>query len=422
MRLPGAKRESVPPGEGTARAGFRGGAGGGLLLRRRSLVAGLSCAAVLGGSRLAFADAATERRLVVILLRGALDGLAAVPPYGERSLRDLRGGLVPPAPGSAGGMFDLGGFYGLHPALGGLAGLYRGGELLIVHAVAGADRSRSHFEAQDTLECGADHRLDGGWLNRVVAALPPATTPAGEALAVGVGLPLLLRGAAPAESWLPEGQGAPPPELFARIAALNKDDPILGRALREGLKARDFDASVLAAPGAPPKGQGGGVPALAAQAGRLLAAQDGPRIAALELGGWDTHAGQAGRLVGPLQQLDRTVTGLRAGLGDAWAHSAVLVVTEFGRTVRMNGTDGTDHGTATVAFIAGGAVAGGRVAGTWPGLGPRALFENRDLAPTSDVRAVASGLLAGLYGFTPDRLRQIFPGWSGQTMTGIVRT
>jgi uncharacterized protein (DUF1501 family) len=403
-------------------------------LRRRHTIAGLVATWLAPFGSAAFAAAATDRRLVVILLRGALDGLAAVPPYGEKRLAELRGPLVPPPPGTPRGMADLGGFFGLHPELPGLAALYRSGSLLIVNAAAGATRSRSHFDAQDSLECGTPQRITSGWLNRVVAALPPASDPGGQAFSVGVGLPLLLRGPSPAESWLPEGAAPPPPDLFARIAALNATDPALGRALTDGMRARGFATSVLGPPpDAKPAGNGGpakpaghgappmGLPALAQEAGRLLAAPDGPRIAALEIGGWDTHAGQVARLAGPLRQLDQVVAGLHAGLGDAWGQTCILVMTEFGRTVRMNGTGGTDHGTAGVAFVAGGAVAGGRVAGTWPGLAAGRLFEDRDLAPTTDLRSVACGVLAGQYGFGRDRLRLVFPGYDGGSMAGVLR-
>jgi uncharacterized protein (DUF1501 family) len=395
----------------------------GFLPTRRLVLGGLA-ALTVGRTRVAFAAAPSSRRVVVILLRGAMDGLAAVPPYGDAALVSLRAPLVPPAPGQPGGMFDLGGFYGLHPALPGLASLYRAGELLIVHATAGATRSRSHFEAQDCLECGADHRLDGGWLNRVAGALPPASNASEEAFSVGVGLPLLLRGTAPAESWLPDTGGAPPPDLFARIAALNEADPALGRALHDGIESRGFAAGVLsgsAMPPHPPAGPPDALATLAGQAGHLLAAPEGPRIAALELGGWDTHAQQKGRMVNPLTQLDRTVMALRGGLGEAWGLTSVLVVTEFGRTVHINGTMGTDHGTASVAFVAGGAVAGGRVAGHWPGLGATALFENRDLAPTTDLRDISAGMLAAQFGLSTDQLRKVFPGWTGQPMAGIIR-
>jgi uncharacterized protein (DUF1501 family) len=395
-----------------------------LRISRRAALLGLTAAWQFGGASLALADAPTNRRFIVIILRGALDGLAAVVPYGDPNLAVWRADLVPPEPGTDGGLLDLGGRFGLHPALAGMHDLFKAGELLPVHAVAGHYRSRSHFEAQDYLESGADQRMDSGWLNRAVAALPPAargTSPGGPALAVGVSVPLLLRGRGAVGAWAPTGFAQPSPDLYARIAELNHPDPVTGPAIAEALRERGFATQTLGAddPKAP---QRNAFPTLAGSAGRMLAAADGPRVAALEVGGWDTHAGQRNRLVGPLTQLDAGLVALKTGLGDAWRQTAVLVVTEFGRTVRVNGTGGTDHGTGTVAFIAGGGVAGGRVGGTWPGLAEAHLFENRDLAPTTDVRALAKGLLAGQFGLSEAALEMVFPGSGGVAgTTGLVR-
>jgi uncharacterized protein (DUF1501 family) len=379
-------------------------------LTRRGALLGLAAAFSLGGSSLALAAAPSDRRFVVIILRGALDGMAAVVPYGDPDLVRWRPDLLPPPPGSDGGLRDLGGFWGLHPALGGLHDLYKANQLLPIHAVAGAWRTRSHFDAQDFLECGADHRMTSGWLNRVVQAIPPGAAAAGSAIAVSVGVPLLLRGPATVGAWAPQNFGTPAPDLYARVAALHAQDSVTGRAITEGLRERGFTAAALS--GTPPidAGRRNAFPNLAAAAGRLLAAPDGPRIAALEIGGWDTHADQKGRLKAPLEQLDQGISALRAGLADAWGSTVVLVMTEFGRTVRMNGTRGTDHGTGTVAFVAGGAVAGGRVGGAWPGLAQDRLLENRDLMPTTDLRAVAKSLLAQHYRLAPTALANIFPG------------
>jgi len=398
-------------------------------ISRRAALLGLTGCVGLGGVKLAVADAPTDKRLVVIILRGALDGMAAVVPYGDPGLAGLRGAIMPPPPGQPDGVLDLGGFYGLHPALSGIHGLYAANQALIVHAVAGSWRVRSHFEAQDYLESGADHRMTSGWLNRVVAALPssPAPRPAGamgEALAVGVSVPLLLRGPARVANWAPHGFSPPAPELYAAIAALNGDDPVIGPAIIQGLRDRGFSSAVLAGDAAPnvlPKDLNA-FPALALAAGEMLRAPDGPRIAALELGGWDTHTAQLRRLEGPLKQLDAGLLALRTGLGPAWDQSAVLVMTEFGRTARVNGTNGTDHGTGTVAFVLGGAVAGGRVRASWPGLGPGQLFEDRDLAPATDLRAVARGLLAQHLGLEAAALERVFPGSTGAgTMAGVIR-
>jgi uncharacterized protein (DUF1501 family) len=382
-------------------------------LTRRAALLGLTAAWTSGRSSLALADAATDRRFAVVILRGALDGMQAVIPYGDRNLATWRPELIPPAPGQPGGMLDLGGFFGLHPMLDGLHAMYTDGELLPVHAVAGAYRSRSHFEAQDFMEMGADHRMTSGWLNRAVSVLPAAEaghSPGGPALAVGMSVPLLLRGPATVGSWAPQSFGKPNPDLYLRMAALNSADPVTGPAIAEGLRERGFTADALAdiAEPATPRDKNG-FPALAAAAGKMLAADDGPRIAALEVGGWDTHSGQMNRLGGPLRQLNDGLVALKTSLGRAWPHTAILVMTEFGRTVRMNGTKGTDHGTGTVAFVLGGAVAGGRVQANWPGLAQESLFENRDLRPTADLRSVAKGLLAQHLRLSATALAAIFP-------------
>lgn len=398
-----------------------------MLIQRRAALLGLAITAAAGRSRLALgalpAGTAAERRLVVVLLRGALDGLAAVVPYGDPNLHRHRAELVPAAVGLDGGMLDLGGFWGLHPALAGLHGMYQAGELLPVHAVAGPYRSRSHFEAQDYLESGADHRLDSGWLNRACAAMPRGAAAAAEsALSVGVGLPLLLRGSAPVGAYAPPSFATPQPDLYARLAALHQSDPVLGPAVQAGLRERGYSTAQLR--GAEQPRDRNAFSALAAAAGRLLAAGDGPRVAALELGGWDTHAAQVNRLAGPLGQLAAGLIALRDGLGDAaWRQTAVLVLTEFGRTVRVNGTRGTDHGTGGLALLAGGAVAGGRVMADWPGLADVNLLENRDLQPTLDARALVKGVLAEHLRLPPAALTAAFPGSAAvQPARGLMRT
>jgi len=396
-----------------------------ITLTRRSALLGLTAAVSLGRASLAVAGAPGEKRLVVVILRGALDGMAAVVPYGDAALVSLRGELVPAGVGQPDGMLDLGGFFGLHPSLVGLHAMYQAGELLPVHAVVGPTRVRSHFEAQDCLESGADHRMTSGWLNRAVALIPggAADRPEGDALAVGVSVPLLLRGPARVGNWAPHGELTPPSDLYTQIAALNQGDQITGPAIAEGLRERGFSASVVGNddPMQPARARYA-FPALARAAGEMLRAPDGPRVAALEIDGWDTHQAQMPRLAGVLKQLDGGLAGLKEGLGPAWAQTAVLVMTEFGRTARVNGTKGTDHGTATVAFVLGGAVRGGHVAGTWPGLGDGRLYENRDLAPTTELRAVAKGLLAQHLGLPAAALGQVFPGSDGVgPMGGLVR-
>jgi uncharacterized protein (DUF1501 family) len=386
---------------------------------RRGVLLGLGATAVLGRARLAFGQAPGERRLVVVLLRGALDGLFAVQPYGDPAFAALRGALALPEPGREGGTLDLGGTFGLHPALPGLHAMYRANEALLVHAVAGPYRSRSHFEAQDLLEAGTEQRMTSGWLNRALQAMP-AGGEARPGLAVGTGVPLLLRGPAAVGAYSPPGLDRPSPDLVHRLANLHRADRTTGAAFQEGLRARGFAETTLGTPDA--EGNRASFPRLAAAAGRLLAERDGPRVAALELGGWDTHAGQAIRIVPPLRALDDGLSALRAALGTAWAQTAVLVVTEFGRTARPNGNLGTDHGTGGVAILLGGAVAGGRVLADWPGLGADDLLEDRDLRPTADLRAIAKALLGGHLRLTDRAVAQAFPGSDAvRPMRGLLR-
>ncbi len=389
---------------------------------------GASVAFALGGAPVAFANAPagplSGRRFVVVLMRGALDGLSAVQPYGDPACADIRQQLALPPPGQPGGLLDLGGMYGLHPSLAQLHAMYAANQMLILHAVAGHYRSRSHFEAQDYLESGTDQRLNTGWLNRAVGALP---APAGADLALSVALspPLLLRGPNRVQAWAPEHQAQPDPELYARLVSLAAGDKVIGPALAEAVKARGIDAQVLGneGPGPQPAVRANGFATLAGAAGRLMAQANGPRVTALEIGGWDTHAGQVGRLKAQLAQFDAGMAALKEGLGEAWTSTAVIALTEFGRTARINGTNGTDHGTAGVAFLAGGAVAGGRVLADWPGLAAGKLFENRDLAPTTDARGILKGLLVHHLGIAEARLAPIFPGSADASpATGLLNT
>ncbi|MDQ1081919.1 DUF1501 domain-containing protein [Pseudoroseomonas cervicalis] len=379
---------------------------------RRGLLLGLAALAATRHARLAVAATpapglpAPEARLVVMLLRGAMDGMTALAPYGDASYASARGGIALPEPGQEGGVLDCGGFFGLHPRLAAMHGFYREGALLPVHAVAGPYRNRSHFEAQDMLESGAPERLSSGWLNRALAGLPPPRGAQPDlALALGLDLPLLMRGPRRVGMWAPPRPARPAPDLYLRMADLLHADPEIGPAVADGLRGRGYAEGILQGP--PP---GGGFAALAGAAGRLLAAPDGPRVAALEMTGWDTHADQLRRMLPVLGQLDDGLAALRAHLGEAWGSTAVLVMTEFGRTARINGNGGTDHGTGGAAFLAGGAIAGGRVLADWPGLSESQLYEKRDLQPSRDLRALAKGLLRDHLRLPPEALERAFPG------------
>jgi uncharacterized protein (DUF1501 family) len=392
----------------------------GFTLTRRQAMLGLTAAVTLGRSSLALAAPETEKRFVVVLLRGAMDGLSAVQPYGDPAFAGLRGKLALPQPGQADGVFDLGGMYGLHPSLTQLHQMYVSGDALLLHAVAGHYRSRSHFEAQDCLESGADHRLNSGWLNRAVS-LMPGNARRELALSIGLSAPLLLRGPATVEAWAPDHFARPSADLYQRLLTMSAPDPVVGPAMAEGLKERGFAENALSGQAADPK-HDRSFEMLAGAAGRLLAQPNGPRIAVLEIGGWDTHAGQLKRLEQVLAQLDNGLAELKTGLGPAWRQTVVLAVTEFGRTARINGTGGTDHGTGGAAVLAGGAVAGGRVRADWPGLGPGKLFEDRDLAPTTDVRSVIKGVLIDHMGMAPAAMERVLPGSrDAQPLGGLVR-
>ncbi len=402
------------------------------MLSRRELLTvgtGLIASASLAGIPVALARAPTERRFVLVILRGALDGLAAVPPYADADYRSLRGPLALPDPGAVDGALDLDGRFGLHPALQPLHALYRAGEMTVIHAVATPYRSRSHFDGQDLLETGGEtpHVASDGWLNRALGLMSPVAAHTRLGLAVGQTVPLVLRGNTPVASWAPSNMPAVDSDFLDRLAALYAGDRVLGPALTEGLRAQALADEVLN-DGRPTGGRmngdkmygRGARPILALRpaataVGKLLAAADGPRIAVLEMLGWDTHAGQGattGRLAGVMKGLAEGLEGLKESLGPAWKHTAVAVVTEFGRTVAVNGTNGTDHGTGTVAFLLGGAVEGRRVLGRWPGLSR--LYENRDLMPTTDMRSVMKGLLIDHLQLPRDAVeRVVFPQSTG---------
>ena len=381
------------------------------MTNRREFLAGSTQLAMLAGfPGLALSKEAADARLVLVILRGGLDGLAAVVPYGESRYRGLRGDLAVDSPGQTNGLLKLDGLFGLHPSLGTMHEFYRAGELAVVHAVATPYRERSHFDGQNVLENGANSpgALRDGWLNRAVGR---ADDDAG-AIALSQNIPLVLRGDASVTSWAPSRLPETDDDTLARLAELYADDPHLAGRLQEALEARAIAGQM----GGRNRRAAGGQSQLgpvAAAAGRFLSAPDGPRIAVLEAGGWDTHANQGagqGLLANRLGGLDAGLATLKRELGGYWQNTVVVIATEFGRTVVVNGTRGTDHGTGGCAFIAGGAVRGGRVLADWPGLAQRDLYEGRDLKPTTDLRAVFKGILTEHLGAEISQLnRDVFP-------------
>jgi uncharacterized protein (DUF1501 family) len=351
---------------------------------------------------------------VLVILRGGLDGLAAVPPYAEPRYAQLRGPIALGAPGNEGGVLDLDGTFGLHPALANLHAMYRAREALVVHAAATPYRDRSHFEAQNVLEAGsvAPSGAGGGWLNRALDAARDGRD-APRAVALADSVPLVLRGELAVASWAPSRLPVPGDDLLVRVRKLYwAADPALAQSLYDALEIRAIagDASEQRMDGR----AGLSVAPLASAAAKFLASADGPRIAVLDAGGWDTHANQGGAqgvLAQRLRGLDTGLQLLKTELRAHWRDTTVLVVTEFGRAAAANGTRGTDHGTAGCAFVAGGAVAGGRVLADWPGLTPRDLHDGRDLRPTTDLRALFKAVLRERFGIGEAALaREVFPG------------
>jgi uncharacterized protein (DUF1501 family) len=344
-----------------------------------------------------------DPRLLVIVLRGALDGLAAVAPVGDPAWQGLRGDKALALAGNTPAL-PLDSFFALNPAMPNLHRLYKSGAAIIVHAAATPYRERSHFDGQDVLESGlaAPGMAESGWLNRALAALQPAGRVGGkDAFAVGPIAPLVVRGPAPVLSWTPRRLPPASDDTVLRLLDLYRHtDPVLARALEERVGLATI-ARAGGMDGEQPRAAGAGqVRAYFAEsagtAAKFLARPDGPRIGALAFDGWDTHADEGavnGRLANLLGALDGAVAAMETEMKQAWRETVVAIVTEFGRTARVNGTDGTDHGTATVALLAGGALKGGRVLADWPGLKQADLHEGRDLKPTADLRAVLKGLL-----------------------------
>ena len=420
----------------------------------RALAAtGLGVAAPLAGLSLAGAAKPGGPRLVLVLLRGGLDGLSLVPAVGDPAFADARGALgrfASPA-------LPLDSLMALHPALGGLHRLYTQQELLVVHATGLPYRDRSHFDAQQVLESGGakPFALDTGWLGRALAE-------AGQkGLALQTAVPLVLRGHADIDTWAPSTRPDPAPDLIARLERLYASDPALSQALARARDLRLDGAMARSASPAisPPAAAGLGamvkpaipampgmattdanatppapgrplVLALARQAAKFLSQPEGPQAAVLSLGGWDTHANQAGEtgpLVNNLGTLEAALLALREGLSapgsaEAWRRTVVLVVTEFGRTVAINGTQGTDHGTGGAALVLGGAVRGGRVLTDWPGLAPAQRNDGRDLRVTTDVRAIFRSVLIDHLGLPSARVGQlILPGTAALAPLALLR-
>lgn len=420
-----------------------------MINRRRFIGAlGAGAATLTLWPGLSAAATGDDSRLLVLLLRGGLDGLHALPPYGDPAYAKLRGALAL-GPDGAEPALKLDASFALHPRLNFAAQLYGRGEFMPLVAAAPPYWGRSHFDAQDCVENGTDtpHGAQSGWLNRAVAALPGS-----DGLAIAAVMPLMMRGSASIETWSPPLPLRVNPVLLQRLEPLYGEDPQLAAAFAQALANQgagmdqaanaDMQAADAADPGmakAPEMqarayqsgnnalpGKGGAqdrLPALMKAAGGFMAAARGPRVAFVEDYGWDTHANQAAILNRKLKELDDGYAAFHDAIGSAWSKTVVVTVTEFGRTAAINGTNGTDHGTGAALFLAGGAVRGGRAGGQWPGMAPAQLYQQRDIHATTDLRAVFKGVLGTHLGLGEAALAEkVFPGSASlPPLEGLIR-
>jgi uncharacterized protein (DUF1501 family) len=381
--------------------------------------------ALLGGAAasplatLSFAASTkNDKRFVMVILRGGMDGLYAVPAVGDSDFAAARGALSQYAEP----VLPLDTTFALHPNLPQLHSLFQRGEMGVVHAVGLGYRDRSHFDAQQVLESGSNrpYELNTGWLGRALGLQRS------KGLALNTTVPLVLRGLPTVDTWAPSNLPDPSVDLVNRIERMYGADPALGLALSRA-RALHFDSNMSTDMNAAAAGRAGNFVTLAGRAAEFLAQADGPQAAVLELGGWDSHANQGapnGATANNLRQLDNGLTALREGLltSGTWQNTVVVVVSEFGREVAMNGTQGTDHGTGGVAFVLGGKVGGGRVWGDWPGLAKKDRFEGRDLRITTDIRSVLKGLLSDHLAVPARSLNaEVFPGSEAVRTLALMR-
>ncbi len=370
-----------------------------MLHRRQLLTSGLLGLSIAALPNMAWAAAATDKRFVFIIQRGAADGLAILAPTGDPDFLRARGDLAADAVTGT----KLNALFTLHPEMVQSAKLFGSKQAQFYHAIASGYRERSHFDAQNILESGANsaYGRDDGWLNRLLTLLPKNSA---KAIAVGETLPLVMRGSSQVSSYAPSSLPEANADLMARVSMLYAEDAKLSE-----LWSGAMDARSMAGPGNA-QGQRKGAVVGAMVAG-LMAGANGARVLTLETNGWDTHSQQKGRLGGGLRELDGLIAALRDGLGAEWANTMALVATEFGRTVAFNGTQGSDHGTASAAMIFGGALKnGGQITSDWPGLAPAKLYEGRDLRPTTRFEDVVTAALSGHYAIDPVQMkRTLFP-------------
>jgi uncharacterized protein (DUF1501 family) len=384
------------------------------MLTRRQFLANTAIGAttLMIWPKLTFAATGSDTRFLFVLLRGGLDGLESVPPYGDPGYQAIRGALAL-SPSAAKPAHKLDNLFALHPSFDYAAQLYAQGQFMPVVAAAPPYWGRSHFQAQNCVENGTE-KPDGaqtGWLNRCIACMPGV-----DGLACAAVMPLTMRGSAKVETWSPPLPTEVNPILLQRLQPLYAADTRLAAAFARAV-AQQTDSPVpesgaaMMVSGKPGKRQAGGLPVMMAAAGGFMGKADGPRVAFVEDDGWDTHANEAAIVTRKIGELDAGLKAFHQSIGAMWGRTIVIVATEFGRTAHINGTGGTDHGTGGSMFLAGGALRGGRVAGHWPGIGSGELYQDRDLHATTDFRSVFKGVLAVHLGVSESLLEsRVFPG------------
>ena len=381
-------------------------------MNRRSFLRMLSAGAgvLLASPYISFASAETDRRFIFIIQRGAADGLNTVIPYADPAYAKLRGALAIDASQAT----KLDGMFALHPSLAETAKLYANKQALFVHAVASPYRSRSHFDGQNVLETFGTtaYQIKDGWMNRLLTLLPSAQN---EAIAFATTIPMALRGKIEVASYAPSALPQASDDLLMRVNQLYAEDAQLHSLWTAAMEANNMADDVSAKQDPASFGK------LAAS---FLAKSDGPRVAMIETCGWDTHTAQEGRLARQLKSLDSMIAAIRDGLGPVWQKTTIVVATEFGRTAATNGTGGTDHGTGSTAMILGGDVNGGRVLADWPGLSNSALYEGRDLKPTTNLATLIASISSASLKLDPTQVNKVLFAEANKTKTieGLLRT
>lgn len=402
------------------------------MISRRNFMKTMCSSAVLAMAStlypgLIFANARTDKRLVVVILRGGMDGIGAVVPYGDKNYQAMRGELAL----DSSTLLRVDPFFGLHPSLEPLAKMYQDGDMIAIPATATPYRERSHFDAQNVLELGSvrPNGLSSGFLNRLAGAINMQDDNLG--LAFGQGMPLMMRGQSPVNSWAPSSLKDGSDDYISLVQKIYAHDALLDNSFQKALDLQAMSSDALGGDKESRKltrksRSGSAFVTMAELAGKWLVKENGPRIATLEMGGWDTHFQQGtegGRMANNLSLLARGIESMKKAMGPTWSKTVIVAMTEFGRTVRPNGTRGTDHGTAGTMLLFGGALKGGRMVHQWPGLDSANLYQDRDLRPTIDMREVMKGVLHEHYGISNQALDQVIYPESGsaRVMRGLIR-